>query len=285
MNRLQKKCIIASTGVHLLLGIMLLVGPGFFSRNSKPDNTPVLEFVAIATTDDNVSGGGDNTVKAPPALGVPQPDPPAAVAPPPPVPIVDRTPPPAAVVDRTPTPTPVKPQKADVVPDPVKRPHQIEVSTKPIVGPSTATDKAKKDAQAKAKAEADAKRRAAAALSRSIAGIQGGVAGSTEIKLGGPGGGGVPYGNFNAAVKKRYWDAWHPPAGVPNLTVSATVDIGRDGTVLSARITDPSGNAAVDSSVQETLDNVKFAAPLPTSATENHRFVPLRFNTDAKLSE
>jgi len=30
MNRLQKKCILATAGIHLLLLVILLVGPAFF---------------------------------------------------------------------------------------------------------------------------------------------------------------------------------------------------------------------------------------------------------------
>ena len=36
MNRQQKKCLIATVGFHLLLILILVVGPGFFSR--PPDH-------------------------------------------------------------------------------------------------------------------------------------------------------------------------------------------------------------------------------------------------------
>ena len=137
---------------------------------------------------------------------------------------------------------------------------------------------------AKAKAAAEARRRQALAFSRTINGIRGGVSGSTEIKLAGPGGGGIPYGNFLSAVKKVYWDAWSVPDSVPNVTVKVTVTIARDGTVISSRIVDESGNTIVDGSVQSALDRVKFAAPLPEGAKEDERTVTINFNTETKLT-
>ena len=67
-----------------------------------------------------------------------------------------------------------------------------------------------------------------------------------------------------------------------NATTAASVTIARDGTVVSSRITRSSGNAGVDRSVQVTLDRVKWAAPLPDTATENQRTVNINFNVAAK---
>lgn len=288
MNRLQKKCIIASTGIHLLLALMLIFGPGFLSSRSKQDSTPPLDFIPLQTIDAALSGGGDNTVKAPPAALTAPPapvTPPAAVIPPTPVtpPVAERTPP---IEKPLPTPrdTPreVKPPKNDAPAiEPTHHKRKIQADTTLV----TTTDSDLKAARdAKAKAAADARRREALAFSRTIAGIRGGVAGSTEIKLAGPGGGGIPYGNFLSAVKKVYWDAWSVPDGVPNVTVKVTVTIARDGTVISSRIIDNSGNATVDRSVQDALDRVKFAAPLPEGAKEDERTVTINFNTESKLT-
>ena len=51
MNRLQKKCFVASAGLHLLLGLILVIGPAFVVSQSKPDNIPVLDFVPLKTVD------------------------------------------------------------------------------------------------------------------------------------------------------------------------------------------------------------------------------------------
>jgi TonB family protein len=291
MNRLQKKCMLVSGGIHLLLAVMLIFGAGFLAGHSNDNSPPVLTFVAINTTDSDASGGGDNTVKAPPALGTtlepptaPPVTPTPVVAPPvePAPPRIERTVPPVLSetprINNTPKvePTPVKPA--------TRKTPDIKVDTT-VVTSSAADAKAKRDAQAKAAAAAQAKeqQRIAGLLNSASRGVRGGSASSTELKLGGLGGGGLPYANFRAAVQKAYWDAWSVPNGVPNLTVTVSVTIARDGSVISSRITDGSGNSEVDASVQRALDRVKFAAPLPSSATEDQRTVPLVFNTQAKL--
>ncbi len=165
MNRLQKKCIIASTGIHLLLAGILIVGPAFLSSRGKTDNSPpVLTFVAIKTSDDEASGGGDNTVKAPPAAVLTTPDvavaplpvvtPPAQVTPP----VVERIPPPQ--VQKTPTPTPegfsADPPKIPVTPEAIDPPkstkHTIVPSTEIVKGAPKESDKAKADKLAAEKA-------------------------------------------------------------------------------------------------------------------------------------
>jgi hypothetical protein len=80
-------------------------------------------------------------------------------------------------------------------------------------------------------------------------------------ELHGPGGGGVPYANFLDGIRKRYSDAWLVPDGVTDdeATATASVTIARDGTVLSSRLIQSSGNALADQSVEMTLRRVTFA--------------------------
>src|SRR5436309_1181937 len=84
VNRLQKKCLIASAGFHVLLALLLVVGPAFRSAPPKPEDVPFLDFIPVKTVDDLVSGGGNPKAKPPAALAVPpqaqlppQPQPPA----------------------------------------------------------------------------------------------------------------------------------------------------------------------------------------------------------------
>ena len=268
MNRLQKKCFIVSLGIHLLLPVVFLVGSGFLSR-PKPDTTPVDTFIAFKTIDEKLSGGGDNTVKSPPAALVVPPAPPT-----PPAPVADRTPP---------TPEPRQAQPVKVEPVPVERTshvHHIEVNTDPVVR-NDADVKAARDA-ARAKEAAD-RRREADAVGRAVAGIRGGVSGSTEIKLQGPGGRGVPYGNFLSQVRRVYEEAWLVPDGAPEVAVRVSVTIARDGSVTATRILEQSGNASVDNSVEMTLDRVKFVVPLPEGAKEDQRTVEIVFDVKSKL--
>ena len=69
MDRLQKKCFIASAGFHLLLALILLIGPAFLTSKSTPENVPLLDFVPVRTVDSLLSGGGDP--KATPPLAQP----------------------------------------------------------------------------------------------------------------------------------------------------------------------------------------------------------------------
>src|SRR5579859_4330947 len=89
MNRLQKKCFVASAGIHLLLALILLVGPAFISDPKKQEDVPFLDFVPIKTVDELISGGGNPKAKPPAAMPVqPQPEaqPPVSALPPQPEP-------------------------------------------------------------------------------------------------------------------------------------------------------------------------------------------------------
>ena len=80
-----------------------------------------------------------------------------------------------------------------------------------------------------------------------------------------PGNSSVAYANYASVVKSVYEQAWVPPDNAQNddANVKVTVTIARDGTVISARVLTPSGDAGVDASVQRTLDRVTFIAPVP----------------------
>jgi outer membrane biosynthesis protein TonB len=148
MNRTQKKCLIASTGLHLLLAVILIVGPAFLSSKDQYDNSPVLTFVPIVPTDDQPSGGGNPKAQPPP---VAPPEPPQPVKTPEPKP-----------VEPVKAPEPAPPKIQRVSPDafePVKEPkHKIDVDTT-VVKRDTKDYKAAK-AAADAKASADVKQRA-----------------------------------------------------------------------------------------------------------------------------
>jgi TonB family protein len=61
-----------------------------------------------------------------------------------------------------------------------------------------------------------------------------------------------------------------------------TVTIARDGTVISASLTSPSGNAAFDQSIRAALDRVRQVPPFPPGAREDRRTVIINFNLLAK---
>ena len=290
MNRLNRKCIFASTGFHLLLALLLLVGPAFTTSRSKPDTMPILDFVALKTVDDALSGGGRPDAKSPPAtFDKPQSAPPAPVAKPAPLP-PQNVRPPDPLKETIKDVSPRKDPEYSLEPSKERKPKKPVVDLTPITRPRDAKADAKAEARAQAQAqeetrqEADRRRRIAAAFGNAANSLEGSLSGSTTIEWKGPGGGGVPYANFLQAVKSVYQRAWIVPDGITddNATVTASVTIARDGTVVTSRITRSSGNAAVDRSVQVTLDRVKWAAPLPEETKENQRTVSINFNVAAK---
>jgi len=288
---------IVSGGIHLLLAMMLIFGPGFLASSSDKATRPI-DFIPAILVDSALAGGGDRDAKNSPPEGVippaptpPTPTPPAAVITPP-APVV---PTPAERVQPRPPEREMPPVPKDaphvntptIEPTPVKptprKPRDIDVDTT-VVRSTSADTKAKLDAQRKADKLADQRRIANinSVFKNVTTGIRGGISGSTEIKLKGPGGGGLPYGNFLSAVQKIYEDAWTPPAGAPSSTVSVTITIARDGTILSAHITDGSGNGSLDSSVQKALDRVRAVPALPEGETRESRTVTIGFNPENK---
>jgi hypothetical protein len=157
MNRLQKKCLIVVSGVHVLLLLVLAVGPAFMP-SSKPVELPIIEFIPVVTTDKMISGGGDPTVKSPPAEAI--------------------TPPVRPLVRPTPAPTPVRPVVQPAKPVEPAKPG-IRVSQKVITRPSTQTRPSAETRPADTTRQIEA-------VNQVLAGIRGGVAGSTEIRLAAP---------------------------------------------------------------------------------------------------
>ena len=65
MSRLQKKCFIVSAGVHLLLFVILLVGPAFLSSKSHSEDAQTLDFYPSKLIEAALTGGGNRNAKAP----------------------------------------------------------------------------------------------------------------------------------------------------------------------------------------------------------------------------
>jgi len=267
MNRLQKKCVIASTGFHLLLVVILFVGPAFLSSRDKADDMPVLDFIPMKTIDAAFSGGGNPTAKPPPTEPQPQtPAPQTQVAHPAP----------------QPQPQPVKhvvsSPESSLVPAESKR-KLPQVSTKLVTRSQTRTTKSS-SSQADADARAAAERREA--YSSAVSSLRGDLSSKTTVgDIYGPGGGGPTYANFNQAVKSIYARAWAGtvPQGATeaNTFAIAKVTIARDGTVVSSRIVQSSGKPLVDASVQAVLDRIRKAVPIPDDSKDKERTVEIKF--------
>ena len=284
MNRLQKKCVIATSGAHLLLIVILFVGPAFFYSKPKADDLQVLDVIPANLIDAPFNSGVANAAPPPPAPVVAPPQPP------PPAPVV--TPPAPA-----PAPAPEKVEKAEPDKPPDKLPsdelkpvekktakspeRKIQINTQ-LVARVAPRDAAAAAAQAEARAAAREQQRRAQAVRSALRDLKGGFTSATVVDA--PGSGSAAYANYRDVVGSIYYAAWTPPDNAANddAITRVSVTIASDGTVVTARIIAPSGDAGVDNSIQRALDRVTFIAPFPEGATEKERTFIIKFNLKAK---
>jgi len=274
MDRLQKKCFIVSAGLHLLLALILMIGPAFLSSRTKSDEMPPLDFIPWKTVDAQASGGGNPNAKPPPATPPTPPQPEAA------------QPPPETARHALPPKDikPPKPESESFEASNEPKQKKLQISTTPVLRKSTAQKLSKQPAQADARMQqlAELRRRAATQLSNAARSLTD-LSSSTTIEEVGHGGG-AAYANYAQIVKSIYEQAWIPPDDAANdeAITKVTVTIASDGQVLSANIVRQAGDSKVDSSVRRTLDRVTFIAPFPEGAKEKERTYTINFNLKAK---
>ncbi len=267
MNRLQKKCAITIVGFHLLLVVILIVGPGFFAPKPKADDLQILDVIPANLIDAAFNSGVRNAQPPPPVVQ-PAPQPPA------PQPVV--TPPPAP--PRVETPEPIKPIEKALTPEPkpADKP-KIQINTQLVTrtAPKNSTANPTDDSRRQQQLRQQALQRAVQALKKNF---------TPGITIDMPGNSSVAYASYDAVVKSVYEQAWVPPDDAQNddANVKVTVTIASDGTVISSRILTASGDSGVDATVQRTLDRVTFIAPFPEGATEKERTYTINFNLKAK---
>jgi len=268
MNRLQKKCAIVTAGFHLLLLVILVVGPGFFAPKPKAD-LQILDVIPANLIDAELNSGVRDAQPPPPVVQ-PAPQPPA------PQPVV--TPPTPPKVE---TPEPIKQIVKALTPEPkpVEKP-KIQINTQLVVrtAPKNSTVNPPDDSRRQQRLRQQA-------LQNAVQSLKNNLASAPEIDM--PGNSSVAYANYGAVVVSVYHKAWAPPNGMAgdNAVVRLTVTIASDGTVISARILAPSGDASVDAAVQRMLDRVTYIAPFPEGATEKERTYPINFNATRTTTE
>ena len=280
MNRLQKKCVIGTVGIHLLLLLILIVGPAFFNQEPKLDNSQILEVIPSNLIDANANSGVQNAQPpAPTPVVIPKPVQPLQSIPLPPK-IV--TPPP------TPTPTPT-PSLLDRV--------KNYFTTTPTVTPNlTPTEHQPKPQQNNINVSTQLVKRTAPkntpqhnnsqAINNTVKNLSHELSSATTVNM--PGHATASYASYASVIKTVYDRALlpHVPSEVANKSEKTEVKIviGSDGTVISSEIISPSGDPAWDNSVQRTLDSVTFVAPFPDGATEKERTYTLGFTPEVEQS-
>lgn len=258
MNRLQKKCFLATAGVHLLLLVILLVGPAFFQpRHQAAEQLHILDVIPANLIDAAFNRGVRNARPPQPVYHAPEPPAPK---------------PEPVVTPRAPTPSPekkeaVKPERAKPAPTP-KQHHEIKPNLKLVVrgGSKSVRD--------------DSKR--ARALRNAIRSLKKNFSPSTMVDM--PGSGSTAYASYRDVIGSIYYEAWTLPndTSSDDADVKVRIVVASDGAVVSARILTPSGDPKVDDSVQRTLERVTFIAPFPEGVTEKERPFVIKFNLKTK---
>lgn len=286
MNRLQKKCVIGTAGIHLLLLLILVVGPAFFNREPKADST-ILTVIPDITADDVPNMGVQNAQPPPPTPRTPPT--PQELAPPPPIPQPQvQTPPPqpaprivqpdASFLDQvkkyfqskpTPTVTPDltpanKPQKSH--PD-----NNIQVNTTMVKRKSAKTSQhSRPDNSQNTKA-----------IQNTVTSLEKNLASGTTVAM--PGASTTAVANYKDALATIYYNAWTTPNDAANdlADTKVRITVATDGTVISADIVTPSGDAKADASVRQALDSVSSVPPLPDQSKKQQQFI-IDFNLKTK---
>ncbi|MEJ0088239.1 MAG: TonB family protein [Limisphaerales bacterium] len=285
MNRLQKKCIIATAGFHLLLLVILFVGPAFFWEREKQDDTQTLEMIPANLVDAATTGiqGAQPPPPAPVVVTPSQPTP----TPPAPVP----TPVKPDVTPSIPTlkpekVEPVKPPKDTIKPDltPVDRtPADKPSETKPPapkVNLTLTTRTVPKNTSTTAKPATTPDN--SKAVNSALRSLRNNL--STPTTIAPVGNSSVAAANYGQVVRSVYEQAWILPDDMASdqANTKIRVTIASDGTVISARIISQSGDAKLDESVRRTLDRVQFIAPFPPGTIDRERTYIINFNPQVK---
>ena len=293
MSRLQKKCFIAASGMHLLLVVILLVGPAFLAahtRKAEDKDFKIMDVIPGKLIDEAFSGGGTPNA-APPAPAPPQPTP--VITPPTPAPpktLLQK-------IEKVFTPEPPKPEKAEpekpeVDPLALRKVTKTapgkskdDVPLKKVIRTAKATTTSKttsketaedSEADARAQQRAAAKARAAA-IGKSLSRLNSNLSTGVDVDIPGPGG--AAYANYADALASTYYHAWTLPdeASNDNASVKVKVTLARDGSVISARVVQPSGNALLDRSVERALNRVKSFEPFPEGSKDATRTFNFEF--------
>jgi TonB family protein len=258
MNRLQKRCVIVTAGVHLLLIVILFVGPAFFYSRPTADDIQVLDVIPANLVDAPFNSGVKDAVPPPPA----PPAPPQPPQPPAKVEKVEPAKPPEKL-----SPDDLKPIEKTGKTEPRKNLISTQLVVRSTTKNSTAADRARQQQRARA-------------FQAALKNLKTGFSSGAVVDM--PGSGSVAYASYKDALGSIYYDAWNPEgAGNDEANTVVRITVAGDGTVINARIITPSGDEKMDASVQRTLQRVTEVPPLPDKSKVQQDFT-INFNLKAK---
>ena len=274
MNRLQKHCVLVSTGLHLLLLVALLFGSGF--RSKQPEQPDIKSFHMMSSSvmesllDDPADAAGKQEPE--PVIKTP-------VAEPPPEEIKEPEP-------ETPKAEPAPRLEPVVKPEPTKVPaisKRIErpkpEPAKPIIKVSRIYKSNTSRRKPSAKTQQPRVPRPSVpkvTLNQNLNKVGGGsrLKGVTTIS-------GSSLGKYGLLVQSAYDRQWRQPNGISSrdLTVKVKVIVAKDGSIQSAQISQSSGISAMDQSIERAIQMVqRITEAPPKGASLSNRTFILNFN-------
>jgi TonB family protein len=272
MDRLQKKCFIASCGMHVALFLVVLFGAAFFTQEKRNPPVETLRMVPGDLLDNVLAGGGGNPniprtedrIKGETLNPVP---------PKPPQPVKTEVPKPKVEP---------KPDVAKAEPPPKTIPKQAPIELRPVSKTANST-KSKVDPKTKSQADVKAtQKELAKAIGQVRENMTQGFNSGTAVHVGGPPG--PAYASYRSFVFAAYDNVWQVSPDVANddSVVVARVVIHRSGRIVSAQISQRSGLPALDKSVQRALDSVTSFPAFPQGTTDQERTFVIEFSLKAK---
>lgn len=295
MNRLQKKCVIVTVGIHLLLLAILIFGPAFYNRTPKNDNQ-ILDVIPANIVDAALNSGVRNAQPPPPAPA-PAVIPPSELRPPPPL----AAPAPPKVVQPAPAPAPTPAPSFLKEVERYFRSEKQAPAVKPNLKPVEHSDRTSRSESNHTKITVNLTRvtrtsqryaqqtensQNTRAYNNALRSLSQSLSSATKVEL--PGNADASFANYASVVQSVYEQALRPnlPEMVANNneTTRVSITVASDGTVISARIISPSGDSSWDTAVQRTLDQVTSIAPFPSDWTEKERHFTLSFNPQVERS-
>jgi TonB family protein len=284
MDRLQKKCFVASSGLHVVLLLVVVFGAAFFTPEKKAPPVESLTMIPSRLVDSALSGGGGNPKIAPSDAKIKgdtlDPVPQPVVQPQPPKPIEKPQPKPPEVKPPDPKPVTTKTIPKDP-PKTTAKPKQAPIELTPVNKSKTDQEKTRKEAETKA-AERAAQDRLAKQLGKVRQNLRQGFTSGTVVEVHGPGG--EAYASYRTYVFAAYDNAWQiqPDITDDDSAVVARIVVHRTGRIISAQISERSGLPALDKSVQRALDGVKSLPPFPETTRDQERTFVIEFSLKAK---
>jgi TonB family protein len=281
MNRLQKKCFLFSLGMHGLVAVTILLASAGFRDRPQTSDLHIMSIIPANIVDRAGTGGGSPSV----TLNQP-PQQLRQAAPPAPIEHVQRPAPREPERIERPAPEPKKSDDAALQPTPKahKPAHEIH-PTYTSASDAKTSKKPEKNQSRESSTQAESQRLKdiQESLNQLANGVKNSGAASTIVDVSGIGGG-EAFAGYRDVIFNAYYRAWVTPDSVTDRTASADakVTIARDGTIRSAELVRPSGNGALDKSVERALRSVTKLPPFPASARDEERTFTIQFSLEAK---